>query len=92
MFGGADADKVANAISSPRTILLRVFVHFYGRQVILLLSGYDKSKDPSQKRQARDIVRARRFLTAWNEQQKRKQKAARTRKPGSTAAKIARRR
>lgn len=76
MFGGVDADEAANAISPPRAILLRVFVHFYGDKVVLLLSGYDKAKDPSAKRQERDITQARKYLTAWNEQQKRRQKAA----------------
>lgn len=47
MFCGPDADEAANAVSPPRPILLRVFVHFYGRRVILLLSGYDKGDDPS---------------------------------------------
>lgn len=84
MFGGADADEVTNAISPPRTILLRVFVHFYGDKVILLLSGYDKRRDLSAKRQEREIAQARKCLTAWNEQQKRQQKAAgRWRAPGS---------
>ncbi len=85
MFGGAGADEVTNGISPPRAILLRVFVHFYGDKVILLLSGYDKGRDPSAKRQGREIAQARKCLTAWNQQQKRQQKAAgRGRAPGST--------
>lgn len=86
MFGGPDADEVANAISPPRAVLLRVFVHFYGAKIVLLLAGYDKGKDPSEKRQDREIARARKYLTAWSEQQKQGQKALRRgttgRRPG----------
>lgn len=85
MFSGEDADDAANAISPPRAILLRVFVHFYGDRVILLLSGYDKGGDPSDKRQQREIARARKCLTAWHEQQKRQRKAER-RQPGAGRA------
>jgi hypothetical protein len=31
------------------SILLRVFVHFHGRRVALLLAGYDKQDDASKK-------------------------------------------
>lgn len=82
MFGGPDADEAANAVSPPRAILLRVFVHFYGDRVILLLSGYDKGADPSEKRQQREITRARKCLTAWHEQQKRQRKAEQRRQRG----------
>jgi hypothetical protein len=82
MFSGDDADRAANAISPPRPILLRVFVHFCGDRVILLLSGYDKADDPSERRQQRDIAQARKYLTAWNEQQKQKRKAERRRTTG----------
>ena len=77
MFGGEGADEAANAISPPRAILLRVFVHFHGDRVILLLSGYDKGVEPSDKRQQREISRARKYLTARHEQQKRQRKAER---------------
>lgn len=82
MFGGPGADEVANAINPPRAVLLRVFVHFYGRRIILLLGGYDKGKDPSAKRQEREITRARRYLTAWNEQQKLARKRPANRRSG----------
>ncbi|MDA8296245.1 MAG: hypothetical protein M0004_06605 [Actinomycetota bacterium] len=85
MFGGEDADDAANAVSPPRAVLLRVFVHFYGDRVILLLSGYDKGADPSDKRQQREIARARKYLTAWHEQRKRQRKAER-RQPGAGQA------
>lgn len=34
----------------PEAILLRVFVHFYGNRIVLLVAGYDKSADSSAKR------------------------------------------
>lgn len=40
----------------------RVFCHAAGNRVVLLLGGYDKSKDPSKRRQALEIRRARRRL------------------------------
>lgn len=86
MFGGDDADEAANAMSPPRPILLRVFVHFHGDRVILLLSGYDKGKEPSERRQQRDIAQARKHVTAWKEQQKRKHKAEPRRRAGPKAA------
>ena len=52
-------------------ILLRTFCHFYGTKVVLLLSGYDKGDDPSQKRQQKEIAKARTHLKAWQEQRKR---------------------
>jgi hypothetical protein len=42
--------------------LLRVFFHAYGHRRILLLGGYDKGIDPSERRQQREIRAARRCL------------------------------
>lgn len=61
----------ASTHKPPGKILLRVFVHFHGDRVILLVSGYDKGKDPSGPHQAKEIKKARKALTAWKEQQKR---------------------
>ena len=55
MFGG-DAPTVT---APAARILLRVFVHFHGERKILLLGGYDKGDDPTNKRQQREIARAR---------------------------------
>lgn len=44
-------------------ILLRVFCHAYGDQIILLLGGYDKGADTSAKRQQKEIAVARKRLT-----------------------------
>lgn len=52
-------DKPARAVPKRERILLRVFCHAYGEQVILLLGGYDKGADPNPKRQQREIERAR---------------------------------
>ena len=43
----------------PEKILLRVFFCTAGRMVILLMSGYDKARDPVDRRQRREIARAR---------------------------------
>jgi phage-related protein len=43
-------------------ILLRVFCHAHGDQVILLLGGYDKGRDPKDRRQQREIDMARERL------------------------------
>lgn len=74
MFGG----EVASGAGAPETVLLRVFVHFHGARVILLIGGYDKGGDPSERRQQREIREARRLLTQFLERQKRER--ARTRK------------
>ncbi|CAN5317726.1 MAG: hypothetical protein ACSLEW_04820 [Nocardioides sp.] len=46
-------------------ILLRLFVHFHGNRIILMLHGYDKGKDNSAKRQNAEIQEARKRLRAW---------------------------
>jgi Phage derived protein Gp49-like (DUF891) len=33
-------------------VLMRVFCHAHGSQIVLLLSGYDKGKDPGGRRQS----------------------------------------
>jgi hypothetical protein len=38
--------------------------------VVLLFQGYDKGKDPSDRRQAKEIKIARRHLKAWTAQRK----------------------
>ncbi|WP_282948320.1 hypothetical protein [Cellulomonas endometrii] len=48
-----------------RTVLLRIFATFHGDRVVLLLHAYDKGRDPSERRQRREIAAARRHLAAW---------------------------
>jgi hypothetical protein len=43
-------------------VLLRVFCHAAGDQIILLLGGYDKGRDPSRRRQQHEIALARQRL------------------------------
>ncbi|MFI5932587.1 hypothetical protein [Actinoplanes sp. NPDC051494] len=44
-------------------VLLRVFFAVYGDRIVLLLGGYDKGADPSDRRQQKEIRRARALLT-----------------------------
>jgi len=65
-----DGDEIARMFSTearppaapPEKVLLRVFVHFYGDRIVLLLGGYDKGRYPQKKRQQREIARARKSL------------------------------
>ncbi len=74
-----DADEVARMFGGepravdapPEPVLLRVFGHFYGDKVILLLAGYDKGDDPKERRQQREIATARKLLTQFKDRQRR---------------------
>jgi hypothetical protein len=66
--GGED---VAPPAGPTEKVLLRVFVHFHGQKIILLLGGYDKGDDPKDRRQQREIQAARRLLTQFRERQRR---------------------
>jgi putative component of toxin-antitoxin plasmid stabilization module len=68
LFGGLD---VAPPAGPTEKVLLRVFVHFHGQKIILLLGGYDKGDDPKERRQQREIQSARRLLTQFRERQRR---------------------
>ncbi|MFT4166174.1 MAG: hypothetical protein QM650_13125 [Microlunatus sp.] len=46
-------------------ILLRLFVHFHGDRVILLLHGYDKGGNDSPRQQNKEIRVARKRLIQW---------------------------
>lgn len=46
-------------------MLLRVFVTFYGDRVVLLLHGLNKGMDNSERRQSREIKKARKLLSQW---------------------------
>lgn len=71
MFGGDDPE----AVGRPEKVLLRVFVHFYGDKVILLLGGYDKGRDPNERRQEREIAQARKLLRQFKERTRRQRKS-----------------
>ena len=49
-------------------IVLRVFCHAHGDRKILVLHGYDKGKNPSSRRQQREIETARSRLASWRAQ------------------------
>lgn len=59
---GIDAPEVPGA---DRGVLLRVFCTFHGDKIVLLYRGYDKKRDPSEKRQQREIAKARKLHDAW---------------------------
>lgn len=63
--------------AKPAKLLLRLFVHFHGQKVILLLHGYDKGKDDSPRRQNREIQEAHKRLRAWRAAEARKAKRKR---------------
>jgi hypothetical protein len=65
---GLPPEEVGGAAEA---ILLRVFFCTAGRKIILLLNGYDKGRDSSARRQQREIARARKLLTAYQEAQRR---------------------
>ena len=52
------------------SILLRVFCHAHGSNIVLLLAAYDKGKEPSAKRQNTEIARAKQRLTLWKAHQR----------------------
>lgn len=66
-------ERVEGAKPAAR-VLLRVFCHAYGAQVVLLLNGYDKGADPSERRQQREIALARKRLTRFQTEQKARRK------------------
>lgn len=60
-----------------QAILLRVFFNAYGRRVILLLGGYDKGQDASERRQQREIATARRRLADFRSRSRAGRRASR---------------
>lgn len=73
-----DADEIARMFGhDPRAsaktagrIALRLFVHFFGDRVVLLLNGYDKGRDPTRRRQEREVAEARHLLTQFKQMQR----------------------
>ncbi len=66
-----------SAGAKKESVLLRVFVHFHGEKVILLLGGYDKGRSPKARRQQREVERARKLLTQYKERQRRERRRGR---------------
>ena len=50
-------------------IVFLVFCTFHGNKIVLLYHGYNKKTDSSEKRQQREIRRARKLHDAWKRQQ-----------------------
>lgn len=80
-----EARTLANSPQGYGPILLRVFVHFYGTQIVLLLSGYDKQENSNSRYQQRQITEARKHLTAWKQQEARRK--AKERRAGTAGGK-----
>lgn len=59
----SDAAKDPSKVSEK--ILLRLFVHFYGEKAVLLLHGYDKAGNDSERNQQHEISLARKRLKEW---------------------------
>lgn len=55
----------ASSAASSTRVLLRLFVHFHGQKIILILHGYDKGRDDSPRRQNKEIQEARKRLRSW---------------------------
>lgn len=65
IFTEANATLLSSLVPVDRTVLIRVFCTFHGDKIVLLYSGYDKKKDPSDKRQQREIAKARKIHEQW---------------------------
>ncbi|MGM9473454.1 hypothetical protein ACS5PJ_15805 [Pseudarthrobacter sp. YS3] len=65
---GASQDDLISVPGGDKTILLRIFCTFHGQRIVLLFQGYDKGKDPSDKRQQSEIKKARKHLKAWKKE------------------------
>lgn len=64
---GKQADRSAK---KPEKILLRVFCHAHGNKMVLLLGGYDKGRDSSDKRQQSELKVARQRLSSFKQSTK----------------------
>jgi hypothetical protein len=53
------------------SVLLRMFVHFHGPKIVLLLGAYDKGRDSNLRRQHREIEAARARLAEWKQRSQR---------------------
>jgi hypothetical protein len=52
-----------------------VFVHFHGDRIVLLLGGYDKGVDDSERKQRAEIKVAQKALQDWKRQETQRRKA-----------------
>jgi phage-related protein len=54
-----------------RSVLIRVLCTFHGDRIVVLHHGYDKKRDPSPKRQQKEIAKARKIHEAWRRDRRR---------------------
>ncbi|MDH6277370.1 hypothetical protein M2118_000321 [Aurantimicrobium minutum] len=62
------AQKMSHIRTEPQAhiqVLIRIFCTFYGDKMIVIHHGYDKKRDPSHKRQQREIAKARKIHERW---------------------------
>jgi hypothetical protein len=64
---GLDAPEESG---TDRRLLLRVFCTFHGDKIVLLHHGYNKKTDSSDKRQQREIAKARKIHERWKRQRR----------------------
>ena len=64
-------EKIEKKKKKAERVLLRVFCQAYGNKKILLISGYDKGKDPSERRQRQEIAGAQKLLAQFKRGPKR---------------------
>lgn len=60
----AQAERSTDAKARAR-VSIRIFCTFHGDKIVLLLHGYDKGRDPSARRQQKEIAKARAMLKKW---------------------------
>jgi putative component of toxin-antitoxin plasmid stabilization module len=65
---GLDPSSLSGA---DRSVLIRVFCTFHGDMIVVLYHGYDKKRDPSPKRQQKEIAKARKLHEAWKRDRRR---------------------
>lgn len=58
-------DRPARKERRPDKIALRLFGHAHGDKLLLLLAGYDKAADPSDRREDREVELARKRLAEY---------------------------
>lgn len=63
VYSRAGHDKPPEAIH--QKLLIRVFVSFVDDRLVVLLNAYNKGRDPSALRQAREINKAKKILSQW---------------------------
>ena len=62
---GKPAGSVEHVPGDDRKVLLRVFLTFKGLKAVILFHGLNKKSDSTEKRQNKEIARARKMLKAY---------------------------